>query len=158
METSQSGFCIVVLRSLTTLSLFGQNSTLGKHLYKSEKIIIFNLMVEYNKLSLILKAVSDVTRRSILTLLCQQGPRKVTELAGHYRMSLNAVSKHIKILESTGLVRRTTIGRVHLIEADLKDFQLVEQWFNEMESIWRIRLNALANLIETETGEPTDEK
>jgi DNA-binding transcriptional ArsR family regulator len=115
-------------------------------------------MVEYNKLSLILKAVSDVTRRSILTLLCQQGPRKVTELAGPYRMSLNAVSKHIKILESTGLVRRTTIGRVHLIEADLKDFQLVEQWFNEMESIWRIRLNALANLIETETGEPTDEK
>ena len=116
-------------------------------------------MVEYNqKMSLILKSVSDVTRRSILTLLCQQGPRRVTELAGHYRMSLNAVSKHIKILESTGLVRRTTIGRVHLIEADLTDFQLVEQWFNEMDSIWKLRLNALGNLIEPETGEPTDEK
>jgi DNA-binding transcriptional ArsR family regulator len=116
-------------------------------------------MVEYsNKLSLLLKAVSDVTRRSILTLLCQQGPRKVTELAGHYRMSLNAVSKHIKILESTGLVRRTTIGRVHLIEADLTDFQLVEQWFSEMDSIWGLRLKALGNLIETETGEPTDDE
>jgi len=114
-------------------------------------------MVEYSqKISLILKSVSDVTRRSILTLLCQQGPCKVTDLAGHYRMSLNAVSKHIKILESTGLVKRTTIGRVHLIEADLTDFQLVEQWFNEMDSIWALRLHALGNLIETETGEPTN--
>ena len=116
-------------------------------------------MVEYNKkMSLILKAVSDVTRRSVLTLLCQQGPRKVTDLAGHYRMSLNAVSKHIKILESTGLVRRTTIGRVHLIEADLTDFQLVEQWFEEMDSIWALRLNALGNLIEIKTGEPTNDE
>ena len=92
-------------------------------------------MVEYSqKISTILKAVSDSTRRSILTLLCQQGPSRITEVASHYCMSLNAVSKHIKALESAGLIKRTTIGRVHLIEADLEQFHLIKTWFSEMES------------------------
>jgi len=54
-------------------------------------------MVEYNEenLSETLKAISDTTRRSLLTQLCQQGPTRVTDLAGFYQMSLNAVSKHL---------------------------------------------------------------
>ena len=64
-----------------------------------------------HRLSEILKAVSDATRRSILTTLVQEGPLKVTELAGRYAMSLNAISKHIKVLEAAGLVTRKTLGR-----------------------------------------------
>ena len=63
---------------------------------------ILNHMVEYedNKmLSELLKAISDSTRRSLLTRLCQQGPGRVTDLAKVYDMSLNAMSKHIKVLE-----------------------------------------------------------
>jgi DNA-binding transcriptional ArsR family regulator len=105
-------------------------------------------MVEYSqKTSTILKAVSDGTRRSILTLLCQQGPTRVTDVASHYRMSLNAVSKHIKALESAGLIKRTTIGRVHLIEADLEQFYLIREWLSEMESIWSLRLKALEEIL-----------
>ncbi len=108
-------------------------------------------MVEYSKkTSTILKSVSDSTRRSILTLLCQQGPTRVTDIASHYQMSLNAVSKHIKLLESAGLIRRKTLGRVHLIEADLTEFHLIENWFSEMKSIWSLRLDALENLFPTE--------
>lgn len=107
-------------------------------------------MVEYNKemiLSELLKAVSDTTRRALLTQLCQQGPVRITDLAAGYEMSLNAVSKHIKVLEKAGLVNRTTIGRTHLIEANLNQFVLVEDWFKQLKSIWELRLDKLDNLL-----------
>lgn len=112
--------------------------------------IIFIQMVEYNKtqnLSDILKAASDPTRRSILTELVQQGATRVTELAAHYDMSLNSISKHIKVLEKAGLVSRKTIGRVHLIEAKLEPIQEIEAWFKNLKSIWALRLESLDALI-----------
>ena len=108
-------------------------------------------MVEYNQtLSTVLKAISDHTRRSILSVLVQQGPCRVTDLAKHFEMSLNAVSKHIKILETSGLVNRTTMGRVHLIEARLEHFQLIERWLNETKNIWALRLDALDQTLNGE--------
>ena len=105
-------------------------------------------MVEYSdQVSTTLKAVSDRTRRAILTLLCQQGACGVTTLAGHFEMSLNAVSKHIKVLESAGLVKRKTLGRVHMIEADLSSLKSVERWLAQMKSIWMMRLDALENVM-----------
>jgi len=115
-------------------------------------VIILNHMVEFNDdkfLSSLLKAVSDTTRRALLTQLCQQGPSRVTDLANLYDMSLNAISKHIKVLEKAGLVTRKTIGRSHLIEADLKQVAVIEDWFNGLKSIWELRLNKLDDLINT---------
>ena len=109
-------------------------------------------MVEYNKnkiLSLLLKAVSDTTRRALLTQLCQQGPSRVTDLANFYDMSLNAISKHIKVLEKAGLVTRKTIGRSHWIEADLKQVAVIDDWFNGLKSIWALRLDKLEDLMNT---------
>ena len=107
-------------------------------------------MVEYSSdkhLSELLKAMSDTTRRALLTQLCQQGASRVTDLAHIYDMSLNAISKHIKVLEKAGLVTRKTIGRTHLIEADLVRISLVENWFKELKSIWALRLDKLDELI-----------
>mgnify|MGYP002636236596 CR=1 FL=1 len=106
-------------------------------------------MVEQNThtLSETLKAVGDPTRRSILTTLAQQGPTRVTELAAMHDMSLNSVSKHIKVLEKTGLVTRRTLGRVHLIEANLAPVNAVEDWFKSLCSIWELRLEALDNIV-----------
>lgn len=107
-------------------------------------------MVEYKSdenLSKLLKAVSDTTRRSLLTQLCQQGVSRVTDLASYYDISLNAISKHIKILEKAELVTRKTIGRTHLIEANLEQIVLAENWFKELKSIWELRLNKLDELI-----------
>lgn len=109
-----------------------------------------NHMVEYLddiKLSMVFKALSDITRRSLLRQLCQHGASPVTSLAEHYEMSLNAISKHIKVLEKAGLVRRRTIGRVHLIEADLEQISLAEQWFHELKSIWSLRLAKLDEIL-----------
>jgi len=96
-------------------------------------------MVEYKDdkiLSEMLKSMSDTTRRSLLTRLCQEGPCRVTDLAAFYDMSLNAISKHIKVLERCDLVTRKTIGRSHWIEADLARVHIVEAWFKELKSIW----------------------
>ena len=111
--------------------------------------MLFTHMVEQNhaRLSDVLKAASDPTRRSILTLLAQEGPTRVTDLADHYDMSLNSVSKHIKVLEKAELVTRRTIGRVHLIEANLEPVNEIDNWFNQLRSIWELRLEALDNLI-----------
>ena len=113
------------------------------------RLNIINHMVEYDdkNLSVLLKAVSDTTRRDLLTQLCQQGPSRVTDLAEVYDMSLNAISKHIKVLEKAALVSRKTIGRTHWIEADLKQVAVVESWFTQLKSIWALRLEKLEELI-----------
>ena len=111
-------------------------------------------MVEYSKdkiISEMFKSVSDATRRLLLTQLCQDGPYRVTDQASHYDMSLNAISKHLKVLERCGLITRKTIGRTHWIEADLTQVEIIETWFEDLKSIWEQRLNKLAELIETET-------
>ena len=110
--------------------------------------------IDEGELSILLKAVCDSTRRSLLTLLCQQGPTRVTDLAKCYDLSLNAISKHIKILEKSGLVIRKTIGRTHWIEADLNRTVLMEEWLNSLKSIWALRLDKLEQLLNN--GEKND--
>jgi uncharacterized protein YndB with AHSA1/START domain/DNA-binding transcriptional ArsR family regulator len=109
-------------------------------------------MVEYkseDQLSEVLKATSDTTRRAILTTLVQEGPSRVTDLAAYFDMSLNAVSKHIKVLEAAGLVDRKTAGRVHYISVNMDPVRLIDGWFSQLRSIWEMRLERLdAALIE----------
>ncbi|MEQ9674403.1 MAG: metalloregulator ArsR/SmtB family transcription factor [Roseovarius indicus] len=99
------------------------------------------------RLTEILKAAGDPTRRAILTLLAQEGPLRVTDIAGHFDMSLNSVSKHIKVLESAGLATRRTEWREHLIEVRVEDLALVDRWFRDLRSIWALRLEALDHLL-----------
>lgn len=98
-------------------------------------------------LSNVLKAVCDSTRRSLLTQLAQQGPTRVTDLAGYYDMSLNAISKHIKVLEKVGLVTRKTVGRAHWIEANLEPVEKVDQWLAQLKSIWALSLDKLEDML-----------
>ncbi len=109
-------------------------------------------MDEYinKQLTTTLKAISDPTRRSLLTKLVQQGPMRVTQLATYYEMSLNSISKHIKVLESADLISRKTLGRVHIIEATPNSMQCIENWLHSLRSIWEIRLDTLAEIMEYE--------
>jgi len=107
-------------------------------------------MVEYHDtrhLTDIFKAVSDPTRRLLLQQLCQHGASPVTSLAEQYETSLNAISKHIKVLEKAGLVTRKTLGRTHLIEANLERVRIAEEWFSDLKSIWELRLNSLESIL-----------
>lgn len=114
-------------------------------------ICVKNETMNEEQLSEILKAVSDPTRRSLLTTVVQDGPVRVTDLANQYAISLNAVSKHIKVLESAGLLTRRTIGRVHLIEADLEPVKEIDSWFEKLRSIWDLRLQHLEKILCEET-------
>lgn len=109
---------------------------------------------ESDPLTEILKAASDPTRRAILTLLAQDGPTRVTEVAARFEISLNAVSKHIKVLEAAGLVSRRTSWREHLIEVRMEPLAEIDRWFRELRSIWEMRLDALETLL---TEEKTDD-
>lgn len=104
-----------------------------------------------SRLTEILKAAADPTRRAILTLLAQEGPTRVTDVAGRFEMSLNAVSKHIKVLEGAGLVSRRTHWREHLIEVRMDNLAEIDRWFGDLRSIWELRLEALDKLLTKET-------
>ncbi|MGI3170471.1 ArsR/SmtB family transcription factor [Pseudooceanicola sp. C21-150M6] len=95
----------------------------------------------------ILKAASDPTRRAILTFLVQDGPMRVTALADRFEMSLNSVSKHIKVLERAGLVTRRTEWREHLIAPEMGPLRLIDLWFGQLRSSWDMRLDQLAEIV-----------
>ena len=80
-------------------------------------------------------------------MLVQEGALRVTSLAAHFDMSLNSVSKHIKVLEEAGLVTRKTLGREHFIAAELEPLKLTEEWFDQLKSVWELRLNALETML-----------
>lgn len=77
---------------------------------------------------------------------------RVTDLAARFNMSLNAVSKHIKVLEAASLVRRRKEWREHLIEIDLAQLAEIDRWFADLRSIWQLRLEALGVIITEENA------
>lgn len=87
-------------------------------------------------------ALADPTRRRILECLAQ-GDRCVTDLARPYRMSLPAVSKHLRVLESAGLVRRRRRGRVHQLQLEAKPMRDAQQWIEKYRRFWEEKLDRL---------------
>lgn len=80
-------------------------------------------------------ALADPTRRSILSRLAE-GERCVTDLAKPHRMSLPAISKHLRVLEKAGLIRRHRDGRVHRLQLDAAPMQQAQQWIDEYRRFW----------------------
>jgi len=87
-------------------------------------------------------ALADPTRRAIVARLAR-GPSRVTDIAEPFDMSLNAVSKHVKVLERAGLVRRVRVGREHNLVLDAKPLREVARFAARYESFWTERLDRL---------------
>jgi DNA-binding transcriptional ArsR family regulator len=100
-------------------------------------------------------ALADPTRRAILERL-SKGESRVTELAQPFTMSLNGVSKHIRILERANLVRRRCAGREHFLSLNREPLEEAAAWIESQRAIWTARLDALAALLQFEEGQ--DEK
>lgn len=90
-----------------------------------------------------LTALSHPSRRAIIARLSDKGPARVTEIAEPFEMSLNAVSKHLKILERAGLIRRERVGRDHIIAFDARPLREVARWVHVYEKFWGQRLDRL---------------
>jgi DNA-binding transcriptional ArsR family regulator len=93
-------------------------------------------------LDLVLAAISDPTRRAILDRLTR-GPARVTDLAEPFEMSLAAVSKHVRMLERAGLVRRARRGREHTLTLEARPLRQVVRWTSRYERFWNERLDRL---------------
>jgi len=93
-------------------------------------------------------ALADPTRRRILEHLAQ-GDHCVTDLARPYAMSLPAVSKHLRVLESAGLVRRRRRGRVHSLKLQAAPMKQASQWIEEYRRFWEERFDRLDAYLHT---------
>ena len=111
--------------------------------------IIFNHMVKYSSraLNATFTALSDPTRRAILSRLAR-GASSVTELARPFEMSLPAVSKHVRVLEHAGLLRRTRRGRVHQLHLVARPMKGAQNWLERYRRFWERQFDALADYLE----------
>lgn len=94
-------------------------------------------------------ALADDTRRSILRRLAA-GEARVTEVAAPFGISLNSVSKHIRLLERAGLVRRRISGRDHFLALEPKPFDDLTRWMHETRGFWTTRLDKLDAALRAE--------
>jgi DNA-binding transcriptional ArsR family regulator len=98
-------------------------------------------------------ALSDATRRGILACLARQGEASVSELAAPYKMSLPAVSKHLRVLEHAGLVARQRDGRVHRCRLRAEPMKDAAAWIEHYRQFWEAQLDSLARYLENSANE-----
>jgi len=103
-------------------------------------------MVE-NRLDTVFHALADPTRRGMLAQLAL-GETSVGALAEPFAMSLAGASKHVKVLESAGLVARKKVGRTHLCSLQAEPLAEAERWLKQWEKFWTVRLDRLEAAIE----------
>lgn len=115
-------------------------------------------MVEYypSVLDQAFAALSDPTRRGLVAQLRERGESTVSDLARPLPMSLQAVSKHIGVLERAGLVRRRKAGREQRVALEGRALRAVAEWVNDYQRFWEDRLDALALHVEAHPGAPAD--
>lgn len=107
--------------------------------------MIFNHMVEHVRafdLDSVFSALADPTRRSILRALARH-PATINEIAEPFPVSLNAVSKHVMVLERAGLVRREIRGREHHCSIEPRPLREANAWLEAYRQFWEQRLDAL---------------
>ena len=98
------------------------------------------------RLDAVFAALADPTRRAIVERLSQSEAR-VTEVAEPFAMSLNAVSKHIRVLEASGVVERHRKGRDHILSINTRSLDEVDGWIERMRCYWDERLDVMEGLL-----------
>lgn len=93
-------------------------------------------------------ALSDATRRELLMTLAHK-PASVTELARPYATSLNAISKHLKVLEGARLIQRRQIGTRHEISANMEALRPVDDWITVYRKNWKASLESLDRFLKS---------
>ena len=91
-------------------------------------------------------AIADPTRRTILGILAE-GELNVGSLAERFPISLNGVSKHVKVLERAGLIQRTVLGREHRLRLNAEPMREASEWLDHYRAFWTDRLAALETYL-----------
>lgn len=98
---------------------------------------------------LVFRAIADPTRRQILGLL-RQRPRTVGEIAGNFRTSRPAISKHLRLLKRAGLVSARQRGTASVCHLNARPLRAVNDWLGDYRSHWRSTLRELKRYVEEE--------
>lgn len=102
-------------------------------------------MVEHSQsaqLDRVFSALADPTRRAILRRLTHR-PATINEIAKPFRVSLNAISKHVMTLERAGILRRQIKGREHYCWIEPGPLREANEWLEHYRQFWEQRLDAL---------------
>jgi DNA-binding transcriptional ArsR family regulator len=94
----------------------------------------------------VLVALADPTRRAVVRRLGHR-PASVGELAKEAPMTLPSFMKHVRVLESNGVIRTVKAGRVRTCELNRERFALVEDWLAEQRRIWAGRTDRLERFV-----------
>jgi DNA-binding transcriptional ArsR family regulator len=109
-------------------------------------------MVE-NRLDTTFQALSDPTRRGMLASLAL-GERSIGELGEPFAMSFAGAAKHVKVLESAGLIDRRKDGRKQICSLRAEPLAEAERWLKQWEQFWTVRLDRLEALIDSDKETP----
>lgn len=82
-----------------------------------------------------------------------KGPATIGELGKPYGIAKSAVSKHVKVLEQAGLLKREVRGRVHHCDLDTKPLDVAEVWVRRVRAHWEARLDDLADYLDELQGQ-----
>ncbi len=96
-------------------------------------------------------ALADPTRRAMLRSLAE-GERNIGELAAPFDMSFAAASKHVRVLEGAGLLRRRVQGRSHVCSIEAEPLADATEWLNYYQAFWSRRLDTLDALIKADAA------
>lgn len=127
----------------------------------ASNLTTFYHMVEYLsmtragslRLNRVYGAIADPTRRAILDLLVR-GEVTVGTLADRFPISFNGVSKHVKVLEQAGLVRRNVKGREHWLRLRPAPLREATRWLDHYREFWDTRLEALEDFLVQQSESP----
>ena len=117
----------------------------GWLLYKSDPVVS-----KRKQLSSVFAALADPTRRRILERLSKREEFRVTELAMPFRISLPAISRHLRVLENARLVQRRRNGREHLFRARSGGLKEVQGWIVHCVAGWEFSFDSLDELLKSE--------
>jgi DNA-binding transcriptional ArsR family regulator len=134
---------------------FQQQKSSTKWFTIADPFSMLNHMVEFSAhdMNSVFHALADATRRRMLADLAG-GERTIGQLAEPFDMSLAAASKHVKVLEGAGLIRREVRGRTHLCRLDPGPLASAHDWLTFYERFWNNRLDALERLLREEDRNP----
>jgi len=101
----------------------------------------YGVMISMDRLTDVLTAISHPSRRVIIGRLAESGPTRFTDVAKPFDVALNAVTKHLKLLERAGLIKSQKQGREVLISLRPEPLRLVARWVHEYEPFWDTHLD-----------------
>ena len=104
------------------------------------------MVTSFARLDAVYSALGDGTRRAILARLAD-GESTVGDLAEPFAVSRPAISKHLRVLEKAGLVRRTKEGRVSRCRLDAKPLAAASDWLEHYRRLWEQRFDRLDDYL-----------